>query len=346
MSSKGSFSRKLHVFFIVKFIIVSYNIITINFLELPMHITALCLSATLQRTATFNKVQINEVNRSTHFRLDASGKAVNVARVLNQLQNDCSSVICPIGKENKDIFMNLSNVDKLNVKPILIPGFTRECITIIETNHKNVTELVMDEPVLEDEASIAEISNAEKELLNTIRESIQTSNTLVFAGSRPKIWAENLNSTICKEAVEKGLTVLVDFWGKDLLSVLDVCTPEIIKINAKEFCGTFDLLCENNEKKLIQEICKKSEELQNCIVITRGKDTTLASYKGKPYFQAIENVEVVNSIGCGDSFSAGFLYEYMIAKTKRADIDIQKALLKGTWCAARNAAVEKVGSIV
>ncbi len=310
-----------------------------------MHITALCLSTTLQRTASFSHVKDGEVNRSTHFRLDASGKAVNVARVLNQVQKDCTSLICPIGKDNADIFLALSQKDNLLVKPITIPGFTRECITIIETDTKTVTELVMDEPVLNDANILAEIHIAEKNLLASLSDSFETSNALVFAGSRPKIWSEDLNVTICKEAVQKGLTVLVDFWGKDLLEVLSVCTPEIIKINAKEFCGTFGLECENNETELIKEICKKSEELQNCIVITRGKDSTLASYKGSGYTQEIENVNLVNSIGCGDSFSAGFLYEYLVVKTTGKEIDIQKALQKGTWCAARNAEVEKVGSI-
>ncbi len=310
-----------------------------------MHITALCLSTTLQRTALFNRVIDGEVNRSTHFRLDASGKAVNVIRVLNQLKDTCASVICPMGKDNADIFMNLSKQDNLIVKPILIPGFIRECLTIIEKDTKTVTELVMDEPVLDDAKSLTDIQVAEKNLLSTLFESFETSNALVFAGSRPKIWSDNLNVIICKEAVDKGLVVLVDFWGKDLLEVLSVCTPEIIKINAKEFCGTFGLSCENNDEELLQAICEKSKELQNCIVITRGKDSTLASYKGSGYTQPIEHIKLVNSIGCGDSFSAGFLYEYLLDKTSGTDIDIQKALQKGTWCAARNAEVEKVGSI-
>ncbi len=310
-----------------------------------MHITALCLSTTLQRTAIFKNVLDGEVNRSTHFRLDASGKAVNVVRVLNQLEESCASVICPIGKENADIFLNLSKIDNLLVKPISIPGFTRECLTIIETDTKTVTELVMDEPVLNDTNTLSEIHIAEKNLLLTLSDSFQTTDALVFAGSRPKIWSEDLNVTICKEAVQKGLSVLVDFWGKDLLEVLSVCTPEIIKINAKEFCGTFGLACENDDEELLQAICDKSKELQNCIVITRGKDSTLASYKGKGYSQPIETVNLINSIGCGDSFSAGFLYEYLIDKTNGKEIDIQKALKKGTWCAARNAEVEKVGSI-
>ncbi len=310
-----------------------------------MHITALCLSTTLQRTATFTNILEGEVNRSKHFRLDASGKAVNVVRVLNQLKEGCSSVICPIGKENADIFINLSKSDNLLVKPITISGFTRECITIIESNSKTVTELVMDEPVLEDTDSLEEIRTAEKKLLSTLFESFATSNALVFAGSRPKIWSENLNVTICQEAVKQGLSVLVDFWGKDLLEVLSVCIPEIIKINAKEFCGTFGLACENDDEELLQAICDKSKELQNCIVITRGKDSTLASHKGKGYSQSIETVNLVNSIGCGDSFSAGFLYEYLLDKINGKEINIQKALIKGTWCAARNAEVEKVGSI-
>ncbi len=307
-----------------------------------MHITCFCLSTTIQRTAVFDSLKIKEVNRSSRFRLDASGKAINISRVFNQLDGTSSSIVCPIGSENSNHFIQLSQKDKLSINSVFIPGFTRECVTIIEENSKNVTELVMDE---ETPCNTVIFKQKEKELIEAAINSFKASDALAFAGSRPKVWSKNINSTVCKTALEKGLTVLVDFWGFDLLFVLQECTPDIIKINAKEFCETFELPCEHNEKELLESICKKSKELNNCIVVTRGKNNTLAAYKGTPYIQPIEEVTIVNSIGCGDSFSAGFLYEYLVGKSHNGEINIQKALEKGTWCAARNAECEKIGSL-
>ena len=66
------------------------------------HILCICLSATIQRTITFENIKLACVNRSEHYRIDASGKAVNSARVLNMLEKGCALTICPLGKENKE----------------------------------------------------------------------------------------------------------------------------------------------------------------------------------------------------------------------------------------------------
>ena len=49
-------------------------------------ILCICLSSTIQRTINFNNIRLEKVNRSTSYRMDASGKALNSARVLSQLE--------------------------------------------------------------------------------------------------------------------------------------------------------------------------------------------------------------------------------------------------------------------
>ena len=75
----------------------------------------ICLSATIQKTVNFKNVQLEKVNRSLNYILDASGKAVNSARVLNQIEAGCVSVVCPLGKENSAEFLKLAEKDNLNV---------------------------------------------------------------------------------------------------------------------------------------------------------------------------------------------------------------------------------------
>ena len=73
--------------------------------------------------------------------------------------------------------------------------------------------------------------------------------------------------------------------------------------------------------------------------MTRGSDSTLAADKGTFYECQSLTVKPVNTTACGDSFNAGFIYEYL------ASGDIKKALEKGTWCAAQNAMSEAPGSL-
>ena len=61
-------------------------------------ILCVCLSSTLQRTISFSQLKLTKVNRSEHYRQDASGKAVNSARVLTQLEKNRRMLIpeeCP-----------------------------------------------------------------------------------------------------------------------------------------------------------------------------------------------------------------------------------------------------------
>ena len=74
-------------------------------------------------------------------------------------------------------------------------------------------------------------------------------------------------------------------------------------------------------------------------VITRGTDSTLAASRGDFFECPTLKVKAVNTIACGDSFNAGFLHEYLNTG------DMNKALEKGTWCAAQNAMSEVPGSI-
>ena len=53
----------------------------------------------------------------------------------------------------------------------------------------------------------------------------------------------------------------------------------------------------------------------------------------------VEKISPVNTTACGDSFSAGYLYEFLETG------DFETALAKGTWCAARNAENIRCGSI-
>ena len=54
----------------------------------------------------------------------------------------------------------------------------------------------------------------------------------------------------------------------------------------------------------------------------------------------VASVKALNTTACGDSFNAGFIYEYLKSK------NFEQALKKGTWCAARNAESEAPGSII
>lgn len=401
-------------------------------------IVTLCLSAGIQKTISFDSLKTGAVNRSRSYIYDAAGKAVNSARVLVQLMEaddadrgradssafesaaankasgafkapaapDDITLICPLGKKNADFFLQLAARDGLNPEAVLIPGYTRECCTLLDDATGEVTELVVEEPApegdapvsdllftlrtalarasafggLEDSASACQASSADKAATTFKTAGALPRTALLYAGSRPAFWPQDVITQIALAAKKAGALFMADFRGNDLLSLLNASakpalTPDIIKINEAEFRETFmctqdtdktgktDAPAGNNSEKaqpaaaagsekaagcaastddagdLAAAICEKSRELGNILVVTRGADSTLAADRGTLYECASEKVHAVNTIGCGDSFNAGFLYEYMTSG------NVEMALKKGTWCAARNAGQLSPGTI-
>ena len=357
----------------------------------------LCLSAGIQKTISFACFAPGEVNRSKSYRYDASGKAINSARVLTQLVGgvpDFSagsaaadgkgssaakspasgsdsvaasvSVVCPLGERNKDFFLEMAAADGLNVKVVPIPGFTRECCTLLDEKSGQTTELVVEEPV-----PTVDSAPYEEKLLELLRTELGVDGTsckaggdgkrgersdnrgekadaLLFAGSRPPFWSAGIIKRIAAAAKANGILFMADFRGNDLLSILDEYTPDIIKINEDEFVATFgsggcsapdnadsaeskNPAASSDEEWLSRAITETSRRLNNIVVVTRGSKPMLAAAQGTKFRLPSERVNAVNTIGCGDAYNAGFLYEYLATK------DIEKSLEKGKWCASRNA---------
>ena len=298
----------------------------------------ICLSATLQKTVNFEGLELEKVNRSKSYRFDASGKAVNSARVLTELESGCAKVLCPVGVENSDLFLKLVQRDNLDIAYVPVPGFTRECLTLLDRGNGTTTELVISEPSLSD-SDLKQVQSAEIKLLKFLNDILPSIDGVILAGSKPGCWSDDLYAAICGIVKDAGKVFLADYIGADLIKTINDAAPNIIKINDEEFCKTFGFDFPIDDEKLKEEICKKSREMGNIIVITRGVRSTFGAKCGDFAECDVERVLAVNTTACGDSFNAGFMYEYLNSG------DFEGALKKGTWCAARNAEVEVPGSI-
>lgn len=302
-------------------------------------ILCICLSSTIQRTVVFDSFSLTLVNRSEHYNQYASGKAINSARVLQQLEADCVEIVCPVGTKNQQIFMELAKNDHLKIEAVPIPGFTRECWTLLDKTAGTTTEVVVGEPdILPEEKD--KIEKAEYKILKIINEKLNHTDAVLLAGSRPGIWSDDLYATIASMVKDAGKIFLADFIGKDLTKTLEIMTPDIIKINDEEFCKTFGLDFPAENEKLKESIAQKSRSLNNMIVVTRGTDSTYAAQNGNFTECPVEKITPLNTTACGDSFNAGFIYEYINSG------NFEEALKKGTWCAARNAERECPGDIL
>jgi len=303
-------------------------------------IVAVGLSSTLQKTIVFPGFALDSVNRAAEYRIDASGKAVNAARVLNQLDKGCVTSLSPLGSENASLFLELAAQDALDVAWVPVPGRTRYCYTCVDPLAGTTTELVVDEPVDTGEAAAQGFAAAAVSMEKTLRERLAGADALLFAGSRPKAWPVDMSARLCALGKAMGKVVMADFHGPDLKLTLERCVPDVIKINEMEFCGTFGYAYPLDPGDLRKRVAEKSAELGNAIVITRGSRDTYAAHLGVGFVGPVNAVKALNATGCGDSFTAGFLHAWLESR------DMDAALAKGSWCAVRNALNLRVGSVL
>jgi fructose-1-phosphate kinase PfkB-like protein len=293
------------------------------------------MSPTIQKTITFDSLAIDAVNRSTGYRLDASGKAVNAARVLDQLEPGRAVSLCPLGTGNSGLFLSLAERDGLEIARVDAPGMVRYCYTLVEQGASRATELVVDEPAAS--ADWDSIARAVESLADRL---LDGADALLFAGSTPSFWPGDLPSRIVALARKRGIPAMADFRGRELARTLAGPGVDVIKINEAEFLETFGHEGPVSEDALAALVADRSAETGSAIVVTRGSKASLAASAGASYRCPVEAIVPLNTIGSGDAFSAGFLFEWLRSR------DVARALGTGTDCARRNALSLRPGSIL
>ncbi|MDR2597000.1 MAG: PfkB family carbohydrate kinase [Treponema sp.] len=313
-----------------------------------MSFLTVCLNPTLQKTLSFFSITPGVVNRTGTHRLDASGKGINVTRVLTQLGKKAVH-LTQLGGDLRSLFLFLCEKDGLSVEWAESESQIRFCYTLLTGSDgsrinsgfdNSVTELIEEaEPVA---------AGTEQRLIEKFDALLNGRNftCLIVSGTKAAGFSDNVIPSMVQRAKEKGLKIILDIKGNDLTESLQY-SPDIIKPNLFEFAGTFmpELIKENKyeaESAMAQiksttlELCKKN----GCrIILTNGSREIIAA-DGEAFFKLkINPVKAVNTIGCGDAFTAG------LASAIEDGAGFREAIDEGCRCGTLNAALIKPGVI-
>lgn len=316
----------------------------------------LCLNPTIQKTLCFDKISRGEVNRASRNFTDASGKGINASRVLAQLGKQVLHVT-QLSKQDKLWFEAELEKQAIKLLAIETAAKARTCTTLIEENSlesgaisRCVTELVESGNKVEPETEAA-LLKAFDALLDG--GELHQIDSLIISGSKAPGFKDSLFAKIALKAHAHNVSVVLDIRGADLKALLDALraaplkaceAPLVIKPNAQELKETFfeaqtEAMAEN---QINDCIAKLYSEYGVHSVITRGKDSTLA-FDGKKLLnmnsESIPQEKVLNTIGCGDAFTAGF------AAALADGSSFEEAVRQGIKCGALNARTIQPGSI-
>ena len=294
------------------------------------------MNPTLQKTLVFSGLVPDSVNRTGEYRLDASGKGVNVCRVLTQLGKEACH-LTQLGGALRPLFLELCEKDGLRIEWVESSSPIRFCYTLIDKEQRTVTELV--------EESEKVGKHTGELLFETFSKLIPDYSVLIISGTKAKGFPDSLIPEMVIKARLLGCRVILDVRGIDLHNGL-LFGPEVVKPNLFEFVSTFapELLSEKNAETVKKKVGEIWAELYkrhpfSALVLTRGTEPIWYAEKGELAEYAFESVEPLNTTGSGDAFTAG------LAAALEEGASLAEALAEGVRCGALNATLLKPGVI-
>jgi 1-phosphofructokinase family hexose kinase len=288
----------------------------------------LCLGTTpaLQRTMTFARLVIDDVNRAIDLQINASGKSINVARVLATVGESVAATGF-LGGDVGKLFR--ADLDAAHIQHDFIEtaSTTRTCITLIDRGAGHVTELV-------EEAG--EVSPEEtSELFHRFKAMLGGKKMLILSGSLAPGVPESFYAECCAAANDAKVPIILDARGNPLRHAL-VHRPFIVKHNRTELADTVGMPAKT-PGELQKALAALIERGPVWAVITMGAEGAVAS-DGKSFWRISPlDIQVVSPIGSGDSFAAG-----LAAAVARGQ-SVPEACKLATACAAANALIPGSG---
>jgi tagatose 6-phosphate kinase len=256
----------------------------------------LCLGATptVQRTMVFDRLVIDAVNRAGEVALYASGKSINVARVLHSIGRESLELGFIGGDSGKYI---RDELDRQQVRHdfVTVEPSTRTCTTIIDKSGHTVTELV--------EESAAVGADAYESLFAKFATNFGRAKGVVLSGSLTPQGPVDFYHRCVSAAVAGEIPVVLDAKGEPLRRALPA-RPTVVKPNRVELEETVGVAI-NDDPSLRDAIRKLVDLGPQWVVVTNGSKPTVAS-DGRSFWEiSTPKIDVVNPIGSGDSFAAG-----------------------------------------
>ena len=280
-------------------------------------IYTITLNPALDYTIQVNHLELGKVNRTSKEELFAGGKGINVSWVLNELGISNTALGFTAGFTGAHL---RSLLEQQGIQTQFIDvknGMTRINVKIKSTQESEINGLG---PFIED--------GDFKELCHQIQQ-LKPDDILILSGSVPSCMPFDTYDQILKH-LPKGVQFIVDAEKKLLLSVLKY-HPFLIKPNKEELQDLFETKLSSDDDIIHYAKQLQIMGAQNVLISMASEGSILIDEHTHVHRMKSADGKLVNSVGAGDSMTAGFIAGWL--KTH----SYEKALLLGTACGSATA---------
>ncbi|WP_343338365.1 Tagatose-6-phosphate kinase [Terrisporobacter petrolearius] len=239
-------------------------------------------------------VESGKVIRVLECNNTAGGKGLNVSRVASLCGEEVLATGF-VGGHCGALAEELLEKDNIKNKFTHVKSETRSCINILDENNVSTEFLEKGESISDEEINA---------FLDDFDKIIEYSNVITISGSAPKGVPTNIYTTLINMIKAKNKKVILDASG-DLLKEGIKALPTMIKPNSEEMENLLNVSI-NNEEEVIKNAIKLHESGIELVVVSLGSDGALLVCKEGVYHGKPPKIEVVNTVGCGDSMVAAF----------------------------------------
>jgi tagatose 6-phosphate kinase len=267
----------------------------------PPH-TILCLGTTpaVQRVMVFRKLTLEAVNRAVTTLDGVAGKSVNVAKVLHALGEPVVAAGF-LGGARGEFVRRVLGDRGIELDFVTVSESTRQCTTIIDQSAGTQTELV--------EESRPVSARHYAELLRRIRRHLKRCRAVVMSGTITPGGPADLYLSCARLAQRNGAMSVVDAQGPALVQALKA-RPALIKPNQSELAATVGRPL-TSQAAVISAMREVHELGAERVVVTAGKEPTLACDGRRIWRIQVPRVTAVNPIGSGDATTAGLVWRLL-----------------------------------
>lgn len=271
------------------------------------------LNPALDLTVQLNELQPGAVNLARDGNLRPAGKGINVARVLRDLGQPVK-VTGILGDDNRQPFQALFERHGMVDHFVTESGATRINVKLSETSGR-VTDINLPGLKVSDHSWVS--------LQARVSALCDTADCFLLCGSLPRGLAPDSYATLVRQLKARGKTVLVDTSGAALAAAI-AAGPDLIKPNLEELAQWAGEPL-NDVAARDRAVAEVQAQGVRQVVVSDGS-RGLDWYADNEVWRAVPPaVEVISTVGAGDSLLAGIAYGLVARLDKPAALRLATA---------------------
>jgi len=265
-----------------------------------MKILCVGTSPAAQRTMVFRKLTLDAVNRAATTVDGVAGKSINVAKTLKAL-GEHPIATGFLGGDRGEHVRSLMSERGIESEFVTVAATTRQCITVIDESTGTHTELV--------EETLPVSAPDFERFMAVVRRRVVGCRAVVMSGAIASGGPPDLYFHCVRLAESEGSLSVVDAQGAALTEALKA-RPGLVKPNRAELAATIGRPLAG-ESSLMQAMGELRERGAERVVVTAGKEPTLA-FDGRTYWRVIPpRVQAMSPIGSGDVFTGALVWRLL-----------------------------------